>query len=417
MGRMSLLALGCAVLSGPALANPVRLSDAQLNAITAGADVTVTNLVADVPGQAPNVDPNLVNAWGLAASATGPLWVANEGSGTSTVYQANGTPTSTVVSIPAPGGGPGKPTGLAFNGNPDFVVSAAGKSGPSSFLFATEDGTIEGWNGSVNPGQAVIAVNQSAQGAVFKGLTIAQVGGADQLFAADFGNNRVEVFNSTFQPIGQFTDSTVPAGYAPFNVQNINGNLYVSFALQDPTKHIDVAGPGNGFVDVFTPAGKMVSRLASGGALNAPWGLVLAPASMGLPANTLLVGNFGDGKVNAFNSTTGAPLGPLTSNGQPLSIDGLWALRPTQGNTATLTFSAGPNRGQNGLVGTISAVPTGMAQAAAPPAAAAVAPAPAAAAAPAPAPTPAPVAMPMAAPAMMAASAASTSSRMVGGGY
>lgn len=362
MLRLSLLTIGLTMLSLPALSTPVRLSDAQMDAVTAGTDFAVTNLVANKSGVAPNTDPNLVNSWGLATPPSGPLWVANNGTGTATMYR-NGKPQSQVVNIPAPGGGMGAPTGVAFNSQSDFMISAAGKSGPSTFLFATEDGTIAGWNSSVNQSQAVLAVDQSSQGAVFKGLAITPVGSSDQLFAADFHNNRVDVFNNQFKQVGSFTDSTVPAGFAPFDVQAINGNLFVSFAKQNSEAHDDVAGPGNGFIDVFTTGGKLVHRLVSNGPLNSPWGMIIAPPNFGDFANALLVGNFGDGKINAFDPTSGRFLGTLTgTNGQPLFIDGLWSLHPSPSNALTLTFSSGPNAEKNGLLGQISPAPAQTAQ-------------------------------------------------------
>lgn len=353
MRRASVLALGLAMTSLPALASPVRLSDALLDAVTAGTDFAVSNLVSDQAGQAKNTDPNLVNPWGLVTSPRGTVRVADNGTGVSTSYAGDGTPQSSpAITIPAPGGGTAAPSGAVTNRTDDFTVSANGKTGRSAILFATEDGTIAGWSPSVNKSQAVIAVDQSSQGAVFKGLTLGRVGNSDELFAADFHNGKVDVFNSQFQQVGSFTDKTVPTGFAPFNVQNIQGQLYVTFAKQNSAAHDDVAGNGNGFIDVFNTSGQLQRRLVSGGPLNSPWGLTLAPKDFGAFANDLLVGNFGNGAVDAFDPKTGKFLGSLTgTNGQPLTIDGLWSLRSSQGN---VLFTAGPDGEQHGLLGSIS---------------------------------------------------------------
>ncbi len=232
-----------------------------------------------------------------------------------------------------------------------FQISANGTSGHSLFLFDGEDGTISGWAPSVDVTHAVIAVDHSGGGDVFKGLAVVNLDAGQRLFAADFANNRVEVFNDKFQQTQAFTDPSLPAGYAPFNVQTLNGKVYVAFALHG--QGLDEAhGAGLGFVDVFDSTGRKLQTLVSNGPLNAPWGLTIAPASFGKFAGALLVGNFGDGKINAFNPKTGAFLGTLDSaGGKPLSINGLWAL--TNGPDGTLIFSSGPDDESHGLVGVV----------------------------------------------------------------
>ena len=354
MRNRYLLALAMSsMLCGSALASPVKLTDAQLNSVVAGTDFQVANLIADRPNVAPTTDSDLVNAWGLSSAPGGPLWVANNGSGTSTVYDPNNfSKIPLTVSIPSPDGGAGAPTGTvftSFNGT-DFKISQNGVTGHSLFLFDTEEGTISGWAPSVNTQQAIIAVDQSAQGAVFKGLTVVPIQHSQNLFAADFANNRVDIFNGQFKQIGAFTDASLPAGYAPFNVQTLNGLVYVAFAKHG--EGLDEAhGRGLGYIDVYNTHGQFVRRLVAKGALNAPWGLTLAPASFGEFAGALLVGNFGSGVIDAFNPTTGAYLGQLKDKGRPIAIDGLWAL--AAGPDGEVLFSSGPNGEANGLVGAI----------------------------------------------------------------
>ena len=338
------------------------------------------NLVSDQPGKAPLRDPDLVNAWGLAASpgtnaAPGsPLWVADNGSDKATLY-VGATATSVSkfdLTVDVTGAAP---TGQVFNpdssSNPSaFVVSdSKGHSGPSVFLFDTENGTIDGWNpavgamGSARSTVTEVARNNGAN-AVYKGLAIAQASdGKTYLYATNFRSGRVEAYDSTFTPVelpgGLFVDPRLPAGYGPFGIAEINGKLYVTFAKPDATLHDDVAGPGHGFVDVFTNDGAFVRRLVTRGALDSPWGLALAPAGFGQFSGDLLVGNFGNGHINVYNPATGAHLGQLRrQNGQPIVIDGLWGLRFGNGNaakTSELVFSAGPNDESHGLLGKIVA--------------------------------------------------------------
>jgi uncharacterized protein (TIGR03118 family) len=319
----------------------------------------------------------------LVHSPTSPWWVADNGKNVSTVYNGNGTPVNPlggssplVVSIPAPGGGPGgTPTGIVFNNvfvtNPnDFVVSANGKSGPSIFMFATEDGTISGWNPGVDPANAFIAVDRSTvgQGAVYKGLATGQADGKDFIYAANFRFGTVEMFNAHFKLVKSFTDNQLANDcpfpnqcFAPFGIRNIGGRLYVTYALQKADKHDDQAGPGNGFVDVFDTEGHLLRRFASQGTLNSPWGLTPTPRDFGPFSNDLLVGNFGDGHINVFNPKTGAFLGQLPDQaGDPISINGLWGIDFGNGVNAgerdELFFASGLNDEANGLFGKIQFV-------------------------------------------------------------
>ena len=287
-------------------------------------------------------NPDLKNPWGISHSPTSPFWLSDNGAGKATLYNGAGVKQGLVVTIATPPGqtpGTATPTGQVRNGvvPTGFNVTAGANTGPSSFIFATEDGTISGWNPNVDATHSIIAVDKSAiptaaTGAVYKGLAIAP--DSSLLYAANFRAGTVEVYDPTFKQVNTITDPTVPAGYAPFNVQVLNGKLYVSFALQDVAKHDDVAGAGNGFVDVFNLDGTGMKRLISNGVLDSPWGLDIAPAGFGPFANDLLVGNFGDGTINVFDPTTDALLGTLTDlNGNPIVIEGLWAL--DNGNNGT----------------------------------------------------------------------------------
>ena len=353
------------------------LATAALGAAPASAHTTAyrqINLVSDQPGKAPLTDPDLVNAWGLAASPGtdakpgSPLWVADNGSDKATLY-TGATATSVtkaglVVSVTG-----AAPTGQVFNAaQSGFVVSdKQGHSGSSMFIFDTENGTIDGWNPAVgatssNPSTVTEVARDNGANAVYKGLATAQASdGKTYLYATNFRSGRVEAYDSTFTPVqlpgGLFVDPRLPAGYGPFGIAEINGKLDVTFAKQDATLHDDVAGPGHGFVDVFTNDGTFVRRLASRGALDSPWGLALAPAGFGRFSGDLLVGNFGNGHINVYSPSTGAHLGQLRQqNGRPIVIDGLWGLSFGNGNAAQtdqLLFSAGPDSESHGLLGKI----------------------------------------------------------------
>jgi uncharacterized protein (TIGR03118 family) len=334
---------------------------AVLSPSRAGAQYVQNNLVSDLPGVATFTDPNLVNPWGLASSAGSPIWVSDNKTGVSTLYNGAGVAQAIVVTIPPPLGGspPSAPTGVVFNGTASF--------GGSHFIFATEDGTISAWTSGTS---AVLQVDNSPFGAVYKGLAIGNNGTTDLIYASNFNAGTVDVFNSSFAPAslpaGAFTDPNLPKGYAPFGIQNIGGQIFVTYAMQDAAKHDDVAGAGHGFVDVYNTNGVLLERLISRGALNSPWGLALAPSNFGPFSNDLLVGNFGDGMINVFDITSGAFLGQLDSSGSPITIEGLWGLRFGNGGnggaTDQLFFSAGiPGPGgqteDHGLFGDISAVP------------------------------------------------------------
>jgi uncharacterized protein (TIGR03118 family) len=326
-----------------------------------------TNLVSDVPGAAQTTDSNLVNPWGISLAPGQPFWIADNGTGKSTLYDGAGATQPLVVTIPAPtAGATSAPTGTVFNPGNTFAVSAGGMTGASAFLFATEDGTIAGWSPAVNQTQAVIAVNRSAAGAVYKGLAIGTNAGGTFLYAADFHNGAIDVFNTNFTKVslaGNFTDASIPAGFAPFNVQNIGGSLFVTYAKQNDAKHDDVAGAGNGFVDAFDTSGNLLRRFASQGTLNSPWGLAQAPASFGTLGGDILVGNFGDGTINAFDPNSGALAGQLQgTSGQTLAISGLWGLTfgtgGSGGSTGTLYFTAGTEHEQHGLFGSLAPAAT-----------------------------------------------------------
>jgi uncharacterized protein (TIGR03118 family) len=332
---------------------------------------TETNLISDGSVPAENTDANLINPWGVSFGPGGPFWISDNNSGFVTVAKPTGVPEAIAgnptpeITIAPPAGQTfaAAPTGTVFNGaGSGFDVTQNGKTGSAVFLFATEDGTISGWSPSVNPAATVLAVDnsQGGNGAVYKGLAIGTTGGNTFLYAANFRSGQVEMYNSAFQLVNSFTDPNLPAGYAPFDVQVLNGNLYVTYALQDAAKHDDVAGPGNGFVDEFSLNGTLMQRVASNGALNSPWGLAIAPAGFGQFAGDLLVGNFGNGTINAFNPTNNQFVGTLTNaSGQPISIGDLWALTPGSGGTAgsdpnAIYFSAGVSNEAHGLFGELT---------------------------------------------------------------
>ncbi|MDT4926499.1 MAG: hypothetical protein QOG01_4212 [Pseudonocardiales bacterium] len=337
-----------------------------------------TNLVSDIPGLAVHTDPNLRNAWGTSTGPGLPIWVSDNATGASTLYDGQGNPEpgpgsgQLVVRIPAPpSAGPdavGAPDGTVFNPTPDgFVVTKNGVSAPAKFLFATEDGTIAGWTPAVDATHAVLAVDRSTVtdpgtdvGALYKGLALVTTPAGKFVYATNFRFGTIDVFDSNFTLVKSFTDPAIPAGYAPFGIHNIGGDLFVTFAKQDADKHDDVAGRGHGYVDVFTPNGTLIQRLASRGSLNSPWAVTLALATFGAFGGDILVGNFGDGRINAFEPGTGHHLGALRTYAGPLTIPGLWGLRFPTGslnvNPGTLYFTAGPNHESDGLLGEITPV-------------------------------------------------------------
>jgi uncharacterized protein (TIGR03118 family) len=309
----------------------------------------LTLLDSDHSTKAMHVDPNLVNPWGeCQGPGTDPIWVSDNHTGLSTVYaQGTGAIESIVVTIPQ-----GDPTGCVFNSTSGFKITEGSKSGAASFIFASEAGIISGWNGSVDAKNAVVAYDGSASGSVYKGLAIDT--SSNLLFAADFVNNAVQVFDSSFNLKKSFTDKSL-RGYAPFNIMVLNGDLYVAFAKQAKTCCDEKHGPGLGAIDVFDETGKLLTQLvAKGGELNAPWGMTIAPSSFNEFAGALLVGNFGNGWVNAYDLSTGSSLGTLNDkNGYPITISGLWALDPVP--TGDVTYTAGPNKESHGAMGLITA--------------------------------------------------------------
>jgi uncharacterized protein (TIGR03118 family) len=317
------------------------------------------NLVSDLPDVAVQTDPNLVNAWGLSFNPNGPAWVSDNGTGLTTVYDSNGSLLLTVT-IPTANAGtpPSAPTGQVYNGDAN---SFAG----DKFIFVTEDGTISGWQPGFD-GAAKLRVDNSSCGAIYKGVALGKVGQNLRLFAADFHNAKVDVYNSDYKPDascnGGFRDDKLPANYAPFNIFSTKDVLLVSYALQDDAKEDDVKGPGHGFVDVFDTDGNFLQRLLTAGVLNSPWGMAIAPPGFGRIPDRLLVGNFGDGRISAFRfELSGLSLSPVfegflgDGKGQPIVVDGLWALAfpPNAGgfNSQDLYFTAGPEDEEHGLFG------------------------------------------------------------------
>jgi uncharacterized protein (TIGR03118 family) len=310
-----------------------------------------TVLVSNVANGSATVDPNLVDPWGVSFSATSPFWVSDHLSGKATLYTGAGAVNSTVVTIP-PGaasaaGALGRPTGQvkpATTTPASFVLPSNSKA--ASFIFATDDGTISAWNGGT---AAIVQIDNSALKAVYKGLAVGTSAAGQTLYAANFRSGKIEAYNSAWAPTilaGTFTDPAVPSGFAPFNIWNLNNSLYVTWAKQDVNQFLDVAGAGNGYVSIFDLNGNLLTHLISGGVLNSPWGVAIAPPVWGAFGGDVLVGNFGDGKINAFNPTTGAPLGALQDmNGNPITISGLWALvfgnGGSGGDVKTLYFTAG----------------------------------------------------------------------------
>ncbi len=327
-----------------------------------------TNLVSDLKTVgAQVVDANLKNSWGLALGPTTPLWVADNGTSVATVYPVSpagptAQPSRLTVTLPPKDSAP---TGQVFNPTSGFVLKSKAGKGPALFIFSSEGGQIIAWSPVADPivnGMSTAQVKFSSRsGAVFKGLAIASTRFGTFLYATDFHNGRVDVFNSRFHLVhvpGHFRDPFLPRGYAPFGIRAIGGLIYVTYAKQDADRHDDVAGPGHGFIDVFTAGGFMLERLVSRGALNSPWGLEVAPKGFGRFGGKLLVGNFGDGRIHAYGLFSGRPDGTLrTKHDKPITIDGLWALQvgtATTGGTGTLLFSAGPNDEADGLVGALN---------------------------------------------------------------
>ena len=328
---------------------------ATLTAAPARADTySWTNFQSDIPGVAQHIDSNLVNPWGMSVSPNGTIWVSDNGTGVATLYGQDGTARSLVVTIPtaARNRGIGNPTGQVFNGTPFFQVTKNGNSAPALFIFVSEDGSISGWNPTLDQTHAIIAVdngtNRGVNRAIYKGATLGVANGHNFLYATDFHTGKVHTFDENFHQVNSngFVDPNLPAGYAPFGIQNINGEIFVTYALQDHQKEDDVPGPGNGFVNVFDTSGNFVRRLISNGNLNSPWGLAL------VEGDELWVGNFGDGFINNYDPNTGAFIETLMrADGTPLQFEGLWALLP-QANG--VFFTAGIADEEHGLFGIIT---------------------------------------------------------------
>ncbi len=321
-------------------------------------EASVTNLVTD--NQAANpatiTDPGLVNAWGISSSPTSPVWVSSNGGGTSTLYSINPvTQATTKVPLTVAIPGDGSVTGQVFNSG------GSGQFNGDSFLFVSEDGTVSGWRGSLGTtAETLASVN-----AIYKGAAYATVGGNGYLYAADFGRGSIDVFKGNAGAAnlaGSFTDASLPAGYAPFNMQTLDGSLFVTYAMRDGNSTDETDGAGLGYVDRYDLQGNLLGRVASGGWLNAPWGLAIAPSSFGSLAGSLLVGNFGDGRINAYNLATDSFMGQIDgADGQALSIDGLWALGVgnggSGGSAADLYFTAGPSDESHGVFGVVTTIP------------------------------------------------------------
>jgi len=316
------------------------------------AQYKLTNLVSNQVGQARHLDPQMVNGWGLVYGPGSPFWVSDQGSGWSTLYTGTGIKLGLEVAVPSANGkGTGQPTGIVFNGSSEFQVGGF----PARFLFATLDGTISGWAPQANPNAAIIAVPSS--GATYTGLAITSNASGNFLFAADLANNKIDMYDANFTLVSSFTDPTVPVGFAPFNVQDINGLLYVAMAAQDE-------GPG-GFIDIFSEGGVFLKRLTQANVLNQPWGFAAAPKNFGPLSNTLLVSNNIDrnGTINAFNAITGEFVGTVRDqDGKPIHIDQLWGIdfgggTANNGAKNSLYFTAGPNGNLAGTFGVITFKP------------------------------------------------------------
>jgi uncharacterized protein (TIGR03118 family) len=350
-----------------------------LPAAALGQHYKQTNLVSNITGMAPTIDPNLKNPWGLTRSSGSPWWVGNNNSGTSTLYDGKGNVVPLVVTVPPPKGSPAgtqsAPTGVVFNGSPTDFLLAPGKQ--AIFIFATEDGTISGWNPGIDLHNAVLKVDNSdgggADGAVYKGATSAEVDGKKFLYVTNFRSAKVEVYDTNFKRVHLSEDAfdldgdgdneeqgeRIARGFAPFNIQNIGGTLFVTYAKQDAARHDPVGGDGLGFVELFTPSGKHISHLEHGHWFNAPWGAVWTTRDFGEFSNAILVGNFRSGWIAAFNGFTHKFIGFVRNADNSLMfIDGLWSLTfgndATAGPANTLFFTAGINNETDGLFGTIT---------------------------------------------------------------
>ncbi|HEY3968214.1 MAG TPA: TIGR03118 family protein [Planctomycetaceae bacterium] len=322
------------------------LSTAAMAAQEPRGDYHIVPLVSDQKGVAPDTDPDLVNAWGISQAPGSPLWVSDNGTNLSTLYDPkSGEKNSLVVKLPS-----GGPTGTVFVNGKGFPISENGMKGDSVFIFDTEDGALLGWNNSVDLNKAIVAVDNSRRKSAYKGLALDD---DLSLFAADFVNNEVQIYDRKWHLTGRFTDTYLPKRFAPFNSAWIKGKLYVAFAKREMGGIDEVDGKGLGYVDVFDANGNLQKQLIAQGDLNAPWGMTIAPPKFGKFAGALLVGNFGDGKVHAYDVDTGKLLGTLRTNSdKTLVIDGLWSLFPGPDKRSVI-FSSGPDGEKHGLLGQI----------------------------------------------------------------
>ncbi|CAB3748116.1 TIGR03118 family protein [Paraburkholderia solisilvae] len=323
-----------------------------------------TLLASDGSVIATKADADLQNAWGVTFNPTATMWVSDNNAQKSSLFDGSGNAQSLVVSIPAGTNGPASPTGIIFNPTTDFVISSNGASSKAVFIWATEAGTIAAWSPNVLATEAVTAYDDAAGGANYKGVTMVTVNGQNMLYATDFHNAKVDMFDAQFkkiQPAGQFTDPALPTGFAPFGIQHLGNNVFVTYAQQNAAKAAQVVGAGLGILDEYDLSGNFVRRVVNnGGVLNAPWGMVLAPSNFGSLSNMMLVGNFGSGEIEAYDPTSGQDMGALTlGNGQPFLQKGLWGLSFGNGvgnqSTNTLFFAAGPSA-TSGLFGRIDTV-------------------------------------------------------------
>jgi uncharacterized protein (TIGR03118 family) len=353
-----LFVLGCFLLLGTGCQKTADAVNAKTNAsdvqaaygYSLGGFIRITLNANKMGYRAPHINPRLHNAWGMSESPGGTFWVSAADGGLSFVYDRTGKQVLSPVSIPSHlPNSPGNPTGQIFNGTTDFVIPGTGST--AKFIFASEDGTLSGWNGGSS---AIIVADRSKEGSGYTGLTMATDGGANYLYAANFAKSKIDVFDKDFNHVGSsaFKDWDIPEGYAPFNIRNINNMLYVTYAFKTEDGEEDSTGAGLGFVDVFWPNGTLSKHFAAHGTLNAPWGIAeAAPEFLGKSA--LLIGNFGDGRINVFD-WDGNFKGQLSTNGKPVEIDGLWAIESGVAKTSTakqLYFTAGPEDESDGIFG------------------------------------------------------------------
>jgi uncharacterized protein (TIGR03118 family) len=345
--RIPIVAAGIAGALTFALSSPSRVT------LTA---FEKSDLLSDGVLPTPNVNTNLVNPWGLASSPTGPFWIASEGTGTSQIVRADGSAFAPDVLVP--GDQSGHPTGLVFNGEGGFDVQSGGARATSLFLFVTLDGRILGWNPTLDPATAIVSSSHARAGAAYTGAAIASSGGQRFLYVANFAGGTVDVFDEAFAEVESFSTRNVPANYAPFGIANVDGMLLVTFALRDPSTGEDVPGPGNGYVFRLSPDGSVFEPMISRGELDAPWGLVVAPGGFGKFSQKLLVGNFGDGRILAYNPHNGNFVGQMEDEeGEPIVIEGIWGLLfgngGEGGDPRDLYFTAGIDDEEHGLFGEI----------------------------------------------------------------